>query len=65
MLLRSVLVKARKIGQPVGLANPPSIAGESGLTSSFSGLLQSFACFLFRFSGFYVLPGISEPAIAF
>lgn len=29
MLLRSVLVKARKIGQPVGLANPPSIAGES------------------------------------
>lgn len=48
----------------MGLADPPSIAGESGLTASLSGLVQSFACFLFRFSGFYVLPGISEPAIA-
>lgn len=28
MLLRSVLVKARKIGQPVELANPPIIGRE-------------------------------------
>lgn len=57
--------KGQKNRAAAGLANPPSIAGESGVTSSFSGLLQSFACFLFQFSGFYILPGISEPAIAF